>query len=350
MIYLHNSDLGFHGNLRSSNCVVTSRWTLQVADFGLHELRFASERLPGYENSISNKCLWKAPEILKNFKEGGQGRGSQKGDVYSFAIIMLEIYGKDEQKSIIKVLDSILDTDGEIRPNVDHLTHRPADYVVSLMQDCWAEDPEIRPDFVTIRNRTKPMRAGMKNNIMDQMLEKLEKYSSDLEVAVIERTRELDIEKQNTENLLHRMLPISVAKKLTQSISVEPESFETCTIYFSDIVGFTSLCSKSTPLQVVKFLNDLYSKFDEIIQGFDVYKVETIGDAYMVVSGVPERTSAHAGNIASLGLELLAAVKNFRISHQPSDKLHLRIGIHTGPVVAGVVGCAMPRYSNIFRN
>ena len=103
------------------------------------------------------------------------------------------------------------------------------------------------------------------------------------------------------------------------------------------------MCSESTPLQVVNFLNELYSKFDEIIQGFDVYKVETIGDAYMVVSGLPEKTSTHAGNIASLGIELLGAVKNFSISHRPNDTLQLRIGMHTGPVVAGVVGLAMPR-------
>jgi hypothetical protein len=95
---------------------------------------------------------------------------------------------------------------------------------------------------------------------------------------------------------------------------------------------------------VVNFLNELYSKFDEIIQGFDVYKVETIGDAYMVVSGLPERTTFHAGNIASMAIELLGAVKNFRIAHRPSDSLQLRIGMHSGPVVAGVVGLAMPRY------
>ena len=104
------------------------------------------------------------------------------------------------------------------------------------------------------------------------------------------------------------------------------------------------MCSESTPLQVVNFLNELYSKFDEIIQGYDVYKVETIGDAYMVVSGLPDRSDTHAGNIASLAIDLLGAVKNFRISHRPSDTLQLRVGMHSGPVVAGVVGLAMPRY------
>jgi len=359
MIYLHNSDLGLHGNLRSSNCVVTSRWTLQVADFGLHELRFASETASGCENTLNYKLLWRAPELLRNMKEGGQGRGSQKGDVYSFGIILFEIYGRQgpygdemlEQVSIPEVINQVVEGEGEMRPNIEVLRDVAMDmdtelpeYVVQLMADCWAEDPDTRPDFATIRNRTKPMRAGMKNSIMDQMVEMLEKYSNNLEDIVMERTRQLCEEKQRTEELLHRMLPKSVARKLTQGIGVEPETFETCTIYFSDIVGFTSMCSESTPLQVVNFLNELYSKFDEIIQGFDVYKVETIGDAYMVVSGLPERTPAHAGNIASLAIELLAAVKNFRISHRPSDTLQLRIGMHTGPVVAGVVGLAMPRY------
>ena len=95
------------------------------------------------------------------------------------------------------------------------------EYILSLMQECWAEDPEVRPDFTTIRNRIKPMRQGMKNNIMDQMVEMLEKYSNNLEDLVMERTRQLCEEKQKTEDLLHRMLPPSVARKLTQVPSAQ---------------------------------------------------------------------------------------------------------------------------------
>ena len=82
------------------------------------------------------------------------------------------------------------------------------------MKDCWSESPEQRPDFVAIRNRLKAMKNGMKANIMDQMVEMLEKYSNNLEELVTERTRQLFEEKQKTEDLLHRMLPPTVARKV----------------------------------------------------------------------------------------------------------------------------------------
>ena len=109
----------------------------------------------------------------------------------------------------------------------------------------------LRPDFTQIRNRLKPMRQGRPANIMDNMIEILDKYSNNLEEIVADRTQQLYEEKQRVEELLNRMLPKSVARQLTQGISVEPESFPCVTIYFSDIVGFTSMCSESTPLQVL---------------------------------------------------------------------------------------------------
>lgn len=117
------------------------------------------------------------------------------------------------------------------------------------------------------------------------------------------------------------------------------------TIYFSDIVGFTAMSAESTPLQVVDFLNDLYTCFDSIIGNYDVYKVETIGDAYMVVSGLPIRNGIiHAAEVASMSLHLLGAISEFKIRHRPHEQLLLRIGIHSGPVCSGVVGLKMPRY------
>ncbi|XP_015762337.1 PREDICTED: speract receptor-like [Acropora digitifera] len=137
-----------------------------------------------------------------------------------------------------------------------------------------------------------------------------------------------------------------VAEQLKRGKAVEAESFHEVSIYFSDIVGFTELSAESSPLQVVTLLNDLYTLFDDIISNYDVYKVETIGDAYMVVSGLPIRNGHnHAAEIARMALHLVEAVKkDFRVRHKSDYKLKLRVGIHSGPVVAGVVGITMPRY------
>lgn len=126
---------------------------------------------------------------------------------------------------------------------------------------------------------------------------------------------------------------------------MQAECFDCVTIFFSDLVGFTELCAKSTPFEVVDMLNDLYTCCDSIISNYDAYKIETIGDAYMVVSGLPIRNGdKHAGEIASLSLELLSRVSKLEIRHRPGEFLQFRIGIHSGQCVAGVVGLKMPRY------
>ncbi|KAK3910945.1 Receptor-type guanylate cyclase Gyc76C [Frankliniella fusca] len=353
MLYIHSSVLVCHGNLKSSNCVVTSRWVLKITDFGLHELRHSAESGSIGEHQYFRNQFWKAPELLRD--SSISIRGTQKGDIYAFAIILYEILGRHgpfgihnmEPKEIVDLVKNPPPS-GPYRPDVDMLRDNDnecPEYILQCMQDCWAENPEHRPDFHAIRSRLKAMKEGKYRNIIDQMMDMMEKYAYNLEDLVSERTRQLFEEKQKTEDLLHRMLPAPVADRLTRGIGVEPESYDLVTIYFSDIVGFTAMSAESTPLQVVNFLNDLYTLFDRIIRGYDVYKVETIGDAYMVVSGLPlKNVDRHAGEIASMSLELLDAVKNHRIAHRPNDTLKLRIGIHTGPVAAGVVGLTMPRY------
>ncbi|XP_064641051.1 uncharacterized protein LOC135495942 [Lineus longissimus] len=159
------------------------------------------------------------------------------------------------------------------------------------------------------------------------------------------KTKELKEEKKRTEKLLYSMLPKTVADSLRSGRSVSAEYYDQSTIYFSDIKGFTDLSAQSTPLEVVNLLNELYTLFDDTIERYDVYKVETIGDAYMVVSGLPEKNGdMHASEISKMALELRESVRKFKVPHRPNESLLLRIGLHSGPCVAGVVGTKMPRY------
>jgi len=218
--------------------------------------------------------------------------------------------------------------------------------IIKMMTKCWSEDPLDRPDFSALKVAIRKLnKDNESSNILDNLLSRMELYANNLEALVEERTSDYLEEKRKCEDLLFELLPKSVASQLIQGQSVIAETFNSVTIYFSDIVGFTSLSASSTPLEVVDFLNDLYTCFDEIIGNFDVYKVETIGDAYMVVSGLPTPNGIkHAREIARMSIRLLEKVKTFQIRHKPKEKMKLRIGLHTGPCCAGVVGVKMPRY------
>ncbi|XP_070537042.1 LOW QUALITY PROTEIN: atrial natriuretic peptide receptor 1-like [Ptychodera flava] len=358
--YLQNCFLRCHGNLKSSNCVVDSRFVLKLTDFGLNELR---SRLPSTSDSrdalfdnmeaeelVYQNMLWMAPEIIRGTAPSS---GTQKADIYALAIIMHEIalrsgpfYVDDTLVSPRDIIDSVRAVrNPSYRPVVD-IDECPKE-LEQLMSRCWAEDPSDRPDVSHIKAIVRKLNPATKkgDNILDNLLTRMEQYANNLEGLVEERTAKYLEEKRRAEDLLDRLLPRSVSEQLKQGKEVKAESFDSVTIYFSDIVGFTSLSASSTPMQVVDLLNDLYTSFDAIIDNYDVYKVETIGDAYMVASGLPVRNGDnHASEIAKMALALFECVRTFKIRHRPGEQLKLRIGIHSGPVCAGVVGLKMPRY------
>ncbi|KAJ0181514.1 hypothetical protein K1T71_003599 [Dendrolimus kikuchii] len=343
MRYLHGSPLRVHGRLSSRNCVVDSRWVLRVTDFATHAF-YRAQGLPEPARTARD-LLWTAPELLR--EAGGEARGTQPGDVFSFAIVMQEVVVRGEPYCMLaltpdEIVEKVRRPPPLIRPSVSMGAAPPE--AVSIMRQCWAEAPDHRPDFHRLHDIFRHLHKGRKINIVDSMFEMLEKYSNNLEELIKERTEELDMEKKKTEQLLNRMLPRSVAERLMLGSRVEPEEFEEVSIYFSDIVGFTALAARSTPVQVVDLLNDLYTTFDAAIEQYRVYKVETIGDAYMVVGGLPVRARDHAESVATMALHLLHLAGRFRVRHLPDTPLHLRIGLHSGPCCAAVVGLTMPRY------
>eukprot|EP00794_Sanderia_malayensis_P009041 gene9041-10008_t len=358
MAFLHRTDIRSHGNLKSSNCVIDNRWTLKITDFGLSTLTKecmkgeSQEARRKFQNTSTyySRLLWRAPELLRmpNFPV----KGTQKGDIYSFAIILHECHTRNGAWSECDLspedIISRVKQGGSLpfRPSIQCPIKNAEDLEV-VMRKCWNENPAERPSFSDLRKDLESlMKAnGLKRNIVDNMMYMMEEYAGQLENMVGQRTGQLSVEKKKIEVLLERMLPRTVTKQLKKGKEVEAETFEEVTIYFSDIVGFTSLCAESTPMQVVKLLNQLYTVFDSIIKFYDVYKVETIGDAYMVVSGLPIRNGKqHAKEVALMSLHFMMSLKRIIVAHKKDYKLSIRAGINTGPVVAGVVGTTMPRY------
>ncbi|KAK3753336.1 hypothetical protein QZH41_015271 [Actinostola sp. cb2023] len=361
MLHLHNSIVKVHGNLKSSNIVIDNRWTCKVTDHNL--VAFKAGQTQDEEAGVDAKYydyLWAAPEHIFNDADPS----SQAGDYFSYGIILSELvcrglpysmYEDIDQKIVVERVKK--GQDPPFRPRITaDLVGNPL--YIKMAKNCWSENPLERPKYNDCLKTLRQMNKGKDINIMDNMIAMMEKYTDHLEDIVSERTKELQDEKKKTDELLFRMLPNailmmflsihfsrSVAEELKRGHQVTAETFEMVTIFFSDIVGFTKLASDSTPLQVVDLLNDLYTTFDDIIDMHDVYKVETIGDAYMVASGLPNRNgNRHAGEIANLSLDLLASMTTFKVRHLPERQLQLRIGVHSGPCVAGVVGLKMPRY------
>uniref|UniRef100_A0A8C1VZY0 Guanylate cyclase n=1 Tax=Cyprinus carpio TaxID=7962 RepID=A0A8C1VZY0_CYPCA len=343
MKYLHHREFP-HGHLKSRNCVVDGRFVLKITDYGYNEI-LETQKAPK-ETPPPEDLFWTAPEFLRDPES--PRKGTYKGDVYSFAIILQEVVVRGAPYCMLglspeEIIRKVKKPPPMCRPTVAP-DQAPLE-CIQLMKQCWSEQPDRRPPFDQIFDQFKLINKGKKTNIIDSMLRMLEQYSSNLEDLIRERTEELEVEKQRTEKLLAEMLPPSVAEALKTGASVEPEYFDQVTIYFSDIVGFTTISSLSDPIEVVDLLNDLYTLFDAVLGSHDVYKVETIGDAYMVASGLPKRNgNKHAAEIANMSLNILSSVGTFKMRHMPDVPVRIRIGIHSGSCVAGVVGLTMPRY------
>ncbi|GFY30065.1 soluble guanylate cyclase 88E [Trichonephila clavipes] len=119
-------------------------------------------------------------------------------------------------------------------------------------------------------------------------------------------------------------------------------SFDDVTVLFGEIVEFSELCARLTAMEAVTCINDVFSLFDKVTDSYNVFKVETVGQVYMLVSGAPERRPDHAQNVARAALDMCAQVSKMTTSD--GEKVLVRIGMHSGPVAAGVVGLKMPRY------
>lgn len=178
---------------------------------------------------------------------------------------------------------------------------------------------------------TKPFNTILLRARINASLDK--KRSQDLQMKYLQQ---LEIEQERSERLLLNILPAPIAEQLKKGQQVVADIFNDVTVLFADIVEFTPLASQLPPAELVALLNNIFSTFDRLAEDYGLEKIKTIGDAYMVVGGLPTPRGDHAEAVASMALAMQEAISHFnRDNKQPFE---MRIGIATGPVVAGVIG------------
>lgn len=202
----------------------------------------------------------------------------------------------------------------------------------------------------TIDNHKKGSSQNLRNaqiayetDIMQRERDIAKKRSTELQEALDEVNRQKQIvekEKKISENLLLNILPASVADELKNTGKAEPKHFNHVTVMFADIKGFTGAAEKLTPAQLVNEIDYYFRAFDEIIGKYKIEKIKTIGDAYLCASGVPVKVKNSATEIIAAALDMQKFVADTRRKHIKARKpyFEIRIGIHTGPLVAGIVG------------
>ena len=312
-----------HGDLKAQNVLVDIKFRAKVADFGLSQKKNVG---------ATGTPFWMAPELLC-----GESTNTAASDVYSFGIVLYEVYSRcipyDEHvEPEDEILRQVCDPRINRRPAVPK--SMPAE-VVKLMTACTDANPRVRPTFRDIDDDLKSFNVGnVEPGKMSFSMQNKKSWDTTLTA---------------TENLLLEIFPKHIAEALSKGQKVEPEHFDCVTVFFSDIVGFTTIAGEMSPMKVSDMLDRLYIKFDNISRIHDVFKVETIGDAWMGVTNLATPQADHTKRIAAFAMDAIQAANTTLIEQDDASKgfVNIRVGFHSGPVLANIVGSRNPKYTLI---
>jgi len=325
--YLHQANPPIiHGDIKTDNILLDHNFVPKVGAFCMS----TKAMVRGGQGSP----FWMAPECVHVDGDCEKSSLTPAGDVFSFGVTMWEVFTQQEpyEKLLecftpLQILRRI--KDDNLRPEM--MTTVPPT-IRSLISRCWQSDPMERPSI------------GEVKDLLEAEMKYLESRASfDMGETETPNTR---VNLLNHLNLLHQIFPSHIAKSLSLGHKVEPETFDPVTIFFSDIVGYTDLSASLPPQKVMRMLDNLYTQLDALCTEAKLFKVETIGDAYMCVGGLPEMQENHTVRVALFALSAIKAANSTLVDEDEPKLGHIniRVGFHSGPVVASVVGELNPRY------
>lgn len=254
-------------------------------------------------------------------------QSSPEGKVLSANPSLAKIYGYDSPEDLMNSIQDIAQqiyVDPQRRTQFINRLHKFGE-IADFESQVYRRDGEI----IWVSENARPVLDSQGNVLY---------YEGNIADITARKRAEnaLLMEQKKSELLLQNILPKKIAKQLKQDQKLIAESFDNVTVLFADIVGFTNLSSETSATELVNLLNQVFSAFDLLVVKYDLEKIKTIGDAYMVVGGVPTPKPNHAEAIADMAIDILTEIEKFNAEN--NGTLSVRIGINTGPVVAGVIG------------
>jgi len=261
--------------------------------------------------SILQKIGYSVPEIATSGEKVIESLSNEKPD-----LILMDI-------SLAGKLDGI-----ETAEIISRKYDLPIVYLTALTNNETLERARVTEPFGYL---LKPFDERNLHSTIEMAL-----YKHKVDSELKKRTKELEIEKIKTDKLLHNIFPSEIVKELKAKGSVSPKHYDSVSILFTDFDNFTILASKLSADKLVSELNHIFTSFDFIIDKYGLEKLKTMGDSYMIAGGLPSVINDHAIKITSAAIEMQEVVKEVNKKNQFSCKM--RVGIHTGPCVAGIVG------------